>query len=250
MPRAFTSSNEVNIHGAITRMAMEQRFMAIRNWTIEDLRQLFIPAEHRDAVRQAFAYARQSVIGQVIGLPIPNRPQYSNAAPTQPLVMTLRWDYDKAGADGFFAPANGRVEVQPDASPELLSKLEDLYQDITRITWEFGLVQHVFKELNVNGYCNTPQQMRFLWPAIRHLCDKGGLGQLGKQLIEASPRAGDRARVPAHLDTELLVQTMHIVARTLVIGEVDFDDKRDFVLSVSQNADFVLANGRTFQGVT
>ena len=87
----------------------------------------------------------------------------------------------------------------------------------------------VFGNLNQNGWCNTPQQMRFVWPAIRHLVAKAGLKELAGQLTESSARAGDRARVPPAIH-EFLVPTVNIVNRTLLMGDVDLNEKREFRL--------------------
>jgi len=248
-PRAFSGYNEHNILGAIRKMAQEQRHMAIRHITMDDLLQLFVPAGYRHSVREAFNYARPTIPDQTISVTLPDLAtsvlRYTTVG-SAPLKMVLRWDWDLCKERGFFTPGDGKVAIQPDAPIEAAEKLSQLYLDLTRITWEFGLVRYVFNELNCNGFCNTPQQMRFVWPAIRHLVDKAGMSQLGRQLVDASPRAGDKARVPAVI-ADYMVQSVNIVARTL-ITEVDITEHRDFKLGID-SPHFVLPNGRTFIGM-
>jgi len=247
-PRAFSGYNEPTIRNAIKKMAQEQLHMAIRNVTSDDLRNLFIPVEHREAVKRAFGYARENRVNQAIELQVPDQPSQTQATAlnNNRLEINLSWDYNKC-KEGFFVPSTAKPTVQPDAPPELVEKLENLYREASRIAYEFGLVAHVFSALNANGYCNTPAQMRYVWPAIRHIVDKAGMTALGKTLIDASARAGDKARVPPAV-ADLMVPTVHIVARTLVIGEVDMQEKRDFNIRMG-TAYFQTPDGNvTFKG--
>jgi len=244
-PVAFSGYNLNKIIGAINQLANEQRHMAMRHLSIEDLRQLFVPAACRHSVKEAFQYNRPHIQDQVLVLHVASNDE--RIVLSAPLKLNLRWDHD-LNPEGFFAPRDGICIVQPDAPTEMIERLLQFQQDILRITWEWGLVRYVFGELNCNGFCNTPQQMRFVWPAIRHLVDKANMLDLGKNLIEASPRAGDRARVPGNVQP-YLVQTVNIVARTLVVGPVDtVNEKRDFKLVVHMPT-FRLPNGAQFVGV-
>ena len=242
-PRAFMGHNEHQVFLAIKLLAREQRFMAVRHLTVEDFRQLFIPEHYRHSLKEAFGVASQESLDQTIEARVAS--PYTYADPNGQLTATFRWDYNEC-PEGFFALRGWKHELQPDVTPELMVKWNYVEQNLAHISYEWGLVNHVFLCLNQNGWCNTPQQMRFVWPAIRHLVAKAGLKELAGQLVESSARAGDRARVPAHIH-EFLVPTVNIVNRTLLMGEVDLNEKREFRVQV--NTPKYEAGGITFSGM-
>ena len=215
-PRAFMGHTENQLRLAIKKLAQEQRFMACRHMTVEDLRQLFVPEQLRHSLKEAFTVAAQDYLDQAIETRVTT--PYKYADPSSFLVATLLWDRNEC-PEGFFALRGRTHELQPDVPPELLDKWSYVEQELARISYEWGLVSHVFDCLNNNGWCNTPQKMRFVWPVIRHLCAKAGLKELAGQLAESSARAGDRARVPPAIH-EFLVPTVNIVNRTLLMDAV------------------------------
>ena len=243
-PRAFMGHNEHQLRLAIKLLAREQRHMACRHLTVEDFRQLFIPEYLRHSLKEAFVAAAPDHLDNYIDVRVAS--PYAYADPNQHLVATLVWD-NKEAPDGFFALRGRTHELQPDVTSELSDKWTYVEHELSRISYEWGLVNTVFGSLNVNGWCNTPQQMRFVWPAIRHLCAKAGLKELASQLVESSARAGDRARVPPAIH-EFLVPTVNIVNRTLLMDDVNLNDKREFRLQV--NTPSYEVGGITFQGMS
>jgi hypothetical protein len=220
-PRAFMGHNEQAVKSAIRNMAAEQRWMAVRDITVEDLHQLFIPAVYRHSLQEAFSLASPGYVDQIIELNVPMTDPAHHLVGAQRLLATFRWDHNSC-PHGFYVPRDNQgVALQPDISDELRQKWGYVVDNLGRISWEFGLVMKVFESLNQNSLCNTPQQMRFVWPAIRHIVDRA---KIGINLAEASARAGDRARVPAEV-SDFLVPTVNIVNRTLLIDKIAMEDR-------------------------
>ena len=227
-PQAFAGSNQAQVANAIKLMAREQRHMAVRHLSVEDLRQLFIPAQHRDALRHAFDVAAPRYNDQDLQIEVPMTDPMHHLVDKDRLTATFTWDH-ATSPDGFFVPRDGKGILQQDISSELHDKWNYAAENLARVSYEFGLVNMVYERLNKNGYCNTPQQMRYVWPAIRHIADKAGLKL---DLAEASARAGDRALMPREV-REFLVPTVNIVNRTLLIDKIDTGEKRPFKLAVN-----------------
>lgn len=228
LPRAFMGSNEQAIYAALRSLSAEQRHMAVRNITVEDLRQLFIPAHLRHSLKEAFAVASPRFADQELVVEVTMDTSERSLNGNDELLATFKWDHNTA-PEGFFVPREGRCKLQSDISEELHEKWNYVGDSLARISWEFGLVTETFRQLNQNGFCNTPAQMRYVWPAIRHIADKARLKDM--HLEEASARAGDRARVPVSIQ-DFLVPTVNIVNRTLLIDKVDMPDK-EFRLNVN-----------------
>jgi hypothetical protein len=229
-------SNENQVVAAIRRMAIEQRWMATRDITVEDFRQLFIPAEYRHSLKEAFNVAAPLYTDQTIQVPITlvgdNYPEGYPMPSDDELRASFTWDRNGC-PEGFFAMTKEhKPMIQPDAPQELVAEVRHVSDNLMRISFEFGLVNRVFHALNTHNYCNTPQQMRFVWPAIKHICDKAGLKDLGAQLTETSARAGDRDRVPVDVP-EYMVPTVNIVNRTTLLDKIEMTQEREFKLTVN-----------------
>jgi hypothetical protein len=222
-------SNENAIYAALRTLSSEQRTMAIRHLTVEDLRQLFIPAHLRHSLKEAFGVASPRFADQELVVEVTMDNSERNLSGNDKLLATFKWDHTTA-PEGFFVPREGRCTLQQDISDELRDKWNYVGDSLARISWEFGLVTETFKQLNTNGFCNTPAQMRYVWPAIRHIADKAKLRDL--HLEEASARAGDRARVPVQIQ-DFLVPTVNIINRTLLIDKVEPNERPEFRLNVN-----------------
>lgn len=253
-PTAFMGSNYVQVDNAIRKLAMEQRHMATRFLTVEDLRLLFIPAHERDALKEAFRITEFDVVKQALTFSVPlmnDYPiEYGLADMSKPLMTSFSWSYSTCN-EGFFVPRKYKARLQEDAPEELVEKLEYVTTQFARISFEFGLVRYVFQQLNQNGFCNTPPQMRYVWPAIRHIVDKAGLKDLAPTLIEASSRAGDKARVPP-LASPFLVHTTDIINRTTLMDKINVNETREFGHTVESTTYTVMVDGQeiTFDGMS
>ena len=244
LPRAFMGYSETKIQGAIRTLAKEQRHMACRHITVEDLRQLFVPAPYRHSLKEAFGVAAIQHLDNHLEVNMVPWEDHKLGF-DQKLTAVFTWDHDECPG-GFFPLRDRKHELQPDVSNEVREKWEYVQQLLGQINYEWGMVYHVFTTLNTNGYCNTPQQMRYVWPAIRHLVAKAGMGELAGQLVESSARAGDRARVPTQI-ADFMVPTVNIVNRTLLMEPVNLSEKREFRLQVN-NPQYVVPTKHAAEG--
>jgi len=247
-PRAFMGSAQNNVVAAISRAAAEQRWMVTREIDMNEIRQLYIRSEHREPLRLAFSEVEFNSIDQTLNALV-GVPDDVRLADNQVPVVQYEWDHNSAGESGFFVPkyAMKGATFQPDAPQELVEKYQSINERLQRISWEWGLVRYVFNGLNKNGWCNTAPQMRFVWPAIRHLVGRFD-SKLEMSLVDASARAGDKARVPPEL-VEYMVPTVNIVARSLLIGEVNMNEKRPCVVKMG-GLFYLTNNGEQFEAVT
>jgi hypothetical protein len=241
-PRAFMGSSESSVSFALGKLAKEQRHMATRHISVEDFRQIYVPMGYRHSLQEAFSFTKFNTVKQELRIRLPVLEDYPIGYrledPDKPATATFYWDYNMCPT-GFFVPKTFTLTRQPDAPPEAIERLEYMLHELARISFEFGLVRHVFQQLNQNGYCNTPAQMRYVWPAIRHIVDKADLKDLAPSLIEASARAGDKARVPPEV-TALLVPTTDIINRTTLIPKIDLSETREFS-HITSTAGFVIS---------
>lgn len=246
-PRAFMGSAEVNVQAAIKRAAAEQRWMVTREILLDEVRQLYIKPADREPLKHAYNEVEFNAIDQALQVSVAVPDEFRPVEDQKPAVV-YEWDYESSKPDGFFVPKYGTrpVQYQSDAPPELVEKYTNINERLQRIGYEFGLVRHVFNELNVNGFCNTPQQMRFVWPAIRHLVDRFDK-KLGNSLVDASARAGDKARVPSHI-VEYMVPTVNIMARSLLLTDVNMNEKRPLIVKMGA-VNYHANGGKQFEGV-
>ena len=107
-PRAFMGSNEASIYAAIRTMSAEQRHMAVRNITVEDLRQLFIPAHLRHSLKEAFSVASPRFTDQELVVEVTMSNPIRNLADKAMLLATFKWDHNTA-PEGFFVPREEQV---------------------------------------------------------------------------------------------------------------------------------------------
>jgi hypothetical protein len=237
---------ENNVKNAIVKAAAEQRWMITRDIHLSEVLQLYIKPQDRDPLKQAFNEVEFNSINQVLHVKVDVPSEYRPVADQKPGVI-YEWDWDMSKPDGFFVPKYGSkaCAIQPDAPPELVEKYTEINQRLQRVNYEFGLVRHVFTCLNKNGFCNTPQQMRFVWPAIRHLVDRFD-EKLGRSLVDASPRAGDKARVPPEI-ADYMVPTVNIMAKSLLLTDVNMNEKRPLIVKMGEV--WYHANGDSFAGV-
>lgn len=238
-PQAFSGVNADRCWRAISQLANDQRAIIMQDMKMEEIAQLLFPASDRDSLTRAFSLCKPMYPDQQMVIPLAACEGYiverGNPA------ITLSWNAStEPGA--FYAPTDDayRLAVQMDAPLELREKYEHIFSRLVQIGYEWGMVRYVFDALNKNGYCNTPAQMRYVWPAIRHIVAKYD-DKLANSLIDSSARAGDKARVPPAV-APLLVPTVNIVARsTLVEPPKKGDARTGFTLTT-------MPTGYSFEG--
>lgn len=248
--KAFPSSQTQPIWTGVHRACRRISTMYYEQFTCSELLELFIEPGDRAAVRRAY---------ELNG---------GNSAHTQNLFVTSPWARQRGGEarirfqwdfrdvmDGFFVPLKqgGRIEtaamMRDDAPQDLKDRFTNMADNLVRTSYEWGMVMYVFNSLNRNGYCNTPQQMRYVWPAISTLLSYGGNKDLAKQLSQPSARAGDKARVPYEV-RDLIKPSADVVTRSLLCDMDSLPDGCSLKPSISvQAANYEVSPGNVFVGL-
>lgn len=214
---AFSGNYAYAIMNAISNVASKLLSLEYQQFTGDELLTLFIDPEHHDPLKQAWDLTKGNNVGtQVLYVKSEWAAQHNGVAR-----IALQWDYRNM-VSGFFVPLKqgGKpetaVSVRPEAPAELREKFTTMADAITRISYEWGMVRFVFQQLNQHGYCNTPAQMRYIWPAIVPLLRYAGHTQLAADLTQPSSRAGDKARIPAAA-RDLIKPSADVVTRSLLL---------------------------------
>lgn len=215
---AFSGFNCHRVIGAIHNMATRISNMAKPTFTLEELSELFIPPPLQVYLRVAYE-AVQPLYQQDLRVSLGNRRIEGHETAVSAINTAVRftWSYDKSPS-AFFVP-HGLQTIQETASPELVEKFNDATNRMLRVSYEWGLVQWVFRSLNQPGYCSTPQQMRYIWPSILPILTQvAGYTPLVKELQVESARAGDKARAPTEVQPYLRT-SYDIVTRAILLLE-------------------------------
>lgn len=216
-PKAFSDSMEQYILRHINATGLRLQVMYMQQFTFEELKLLFIDPEDRSPLTHAY--------NRVRGNNIQTQQLFVNS-PNGNCRIRFRWDWRATDCDGsFFVPKSwGGQPSRPvvprdDAPKELLDRYNDMAENLERTSREWGLVGYVFDQLNQNGYCNTPPQMRYVWPALPQILRYSGYHNEARQVAEASSRAGDKAKIP-HTAAPYIRETYDIVTRSLMFDDL------------------------------
>lgn len=214
--KAFSDSMAYQIERAIVMTGMRMLVLNMEEFSFDELKLLFVEPDKRDFLTKAY----QATKGHNI-----NNMELFAQAPLNRCRIRFQWRY--MDADGaFFVPRDeGGLRIhaltaRADAPQELRERYEDMAERLERTSREWGLVRFVFTQLNQHGYCNTPPQMRYVWPAIPTLLNYAGLGDLAKTLAQPSSRAGDKARIPAQA-APYIRETYDIVTRSILVDNMN-----------------------------
>lgn len=155
--------------------------------TQEDLIDLFVKPEHRDAVRIARdLYPWSGGHYSTVRVQVPNKLYMSigQGNLTPPVLFPV---YDKRN---YHEP---HITVQEDVSPALWEKFETFVKSQMAIFDQYQMVYMVMHKLNI--ICASPSQMRFFWPAIEvlaaHAAERDKKDTLTKAIM-----ANSKAPVP------------------------------------------------------
>jgi len=247
---AFSGTKQHKVEQSITSYAFQQRRMHQESFTTEELKLLFIPEEWRRSLSQAYELTFAEPYGwQRIYVAFPN---------VQPLAMhkpriSFTFNYDQNNT-GFLVPSVGYkvdspAHVLESAPPELVERFNELVRHETQVSYEWGLVRWVFRELNKVEWCTTPAQIRYLWPCIYNLCRKQkSLEELAKSIEQASPRAGDKAKCPPWAIRHLK-ESYDVVARIALMDNLPVLDAIPATVSYELvNPTFQVNDRIEFQG--
>jgi len=196
---AFSAKTMKDLRNAVRAMAQLQFNRVRQPVSIATLRQLFVPAELRDLLTNA--YAKAAPIGSVFDLYVGHDTPFGRGG--NQAKFRFKWDFGSV-RDGFFVPHGfGNRELAPvvhyqsDADPYLRTEFDTLLTNLCDLSWRFGMVMHVLNKLNDAN--RTPAQLRFVWPAIVPLLRRAGFHADAEDIAEPSWRAGDSAKVPSEL---------------------------------------------------
>jgi hypothetical protein len=249
-PRAFGNRQTSQIENCILQTARRVLHMYHHPFTGDELMQLFIDPADREHVRKAWLATAGNNVGQQ-GIYVKSDLAGELNGSAQ---LCLSWSWDPR-FDGFFVPLlqGGRketaVSVRPDAPPALAATFKNLIDDMVRTSYEWGVVMLVYRSLNQNGYCNTPAQMRYVWPAITPILNYAGMTDLAKELVTPSARSGDKARIPAHVQS-YIKSSADTVTRSLLLDLPNMYATRHEYPHVNVvNPVFEVGPGRGFEGM-
>lgn len=221
-PQAFRGTTEYRIEHAIRSMANELFDHARKPFSARELMDLSLEPQYHEPMQIAFAENRGGDLSQHLYFSL------KQCAPPEVETsgfLEFAWTYSEV-PNGFFprfnwggSTAHPITRLLPSTSDYMRGKFADIADRLCRISFEWGLIMKVFRELNRPGYCATPQQMRYVWPSILPILKHcNGEEDWVKTLQHASPRAGDRARVPLEIQP-VLAESYHIVTRAILILE-------------------------------
>lgn len=221
-PQAFRGTTEWMIEAEIRNMATKLFDHARKPFEAMELMHLSLDPQYHSPMQVAFAENRGGDLNQHLYFSL------KQCAP--PDVETsgfieFAWNYSEV-PNGFFprymsggSPSHPVDRIPIGIPSQVRDKFYDISEKLCRISYEWGLIRRVFKELNQPTFCTTPQQMRYLWPPIlpilKHTKHEDEWVRI---LQEASPRAGDRARAPAEVQP-VLRESYQAMTRALLILE-------------------------------
>lgn len=246
--KAFSQSNENQIQYTIANMGKKQLSLYAQSFTPIELAELFIEPDDRNALFRAYALAGDSVShNHNLYVDLPWMKQWGGIGLLRFSWMTHEWK------DAFFVPLLQGAEdthalrgPRDDAPAELRDRYLNMAERMATLSYEYGLVRWVFLKLNQNGFCNTPAQMRWVWPPIVHILNEAGMKQQALELAQPSARAGDKARIPTEVQP-FIRETYDIITRGLLIDEKQPPAGHPNILV--HEPKFCLATNHTFPGV-
>lgn len=217
-PVALNGSKKRQVYAAITQLEEQQRRLATINLTGPELMELFVDPNHHEPLRRAYQICEPTGNSYELYTEIVTAPVHGS----QRVWMKWQWN-GGANPDGFYVPyAMGSDDdrhanlLEGIARPGLVERYKQMRDDLIDLHFRFAQVKYVLNKLNDSNVCSTLPQMRYVWPAIVPLLRKGGFKEDADAIATASPRAGDGARVPGHLQV-LLKGTSDTVSRAFML---------------------------------
>jgi len=246
-PRAFRGSQESRIHGVINGIGVQMFRLIKPEFTPAGLLDLFVDPKYHHSLTEAFSESEGAGLTQRIYIDLKSSRVRCH--------LVFSWDYNKVPGGFFMRARYGGVERRALPGPRAganavrLEQFNEMKRRLLQASYEWGLMRRVFDELNQPSYCQTPQQMRFVWPPILQLVKRMGDEQLISMLQHESSRAGDRARVPEFIKP-FIRPTYDIVTRSIFLTEHEAVDRTiDGIQYTLANPTFI-ENGFSFQGFT
>lgn len=227
-PEAFSGRDVHKIRQAIERLAKTQLGAISDPFTGDELAGLFVPSNLLKSLREVYRIeSRENAYGSItIDLPSVLREPFEApfAEPAACIVKSakLNVNFHRDGTpDGFMTPSPifGAVnkpvlDLLGNPDSELRGRFEQQMLLMVRVMGEWACVKWVFEKLQ--NSVRTPQQMRYVWPAIYPLAVEAKLKD-AHLLAHSSSRSGLNAS-PAPECREYLKPTYEIVANSVLLG--------------------------------
>lgn len=228
-PQAFSNSDYYQLIGTVDRLAHTQLGHMYDDFTADELRELFIPEVYRNSLTETYRLhndveAHGEVFIDLMKV-LPHQVSVFDSLAScipQKVVLRVKWDRGNM-PDGFVTPVPLCGQMNRDGAvpglrgipnEELHRKFVDTMQTMTTICGEWAAVKWVLSRLH--SELRTPQQVRYVWPAIYTLATAAQLNWAAG-ISEASARAGNNAKVTADV-LPYLKATYEVVARSVLLG--------------------------------
>jgi hypothetical protein len=219
--RAFSGSAESRVIASINRIAAKLYKMAKPEYSSAELLQTFIHPDDHHALTRTYELTRGLARTQTLSVDL--KPWRRNEFDVEG-TLHFDWTYDH-DPQAFIAPIDNFAGPCPTCPDFLSHKFQTTLNAMLTIGYEWGLVRHVFDQLNKPDFCSTPQQMRFVWPSILELLRQYDPdSHMVKLLREESTRAGDRARVPPEI-APFMRSTYDTVTKSIFLVEQEPQDR-------------------------
>lgn len=224
-PAPFSHAECTAITQAMDRLHATQAGAIKETFTVNDLRQLFVPPSQRVALDMVYQMetafgAKGNIIFDVAkhaGRIMLDMAEPNAVATIESAVLQMKFDRNSA-PDGFITPERfygtaGRPLDTLRAEPEdLRRRFVDNCILLAKVHAEWTLVKWVFQNLQIS--LRSPGQMRYAWPAIYPLATTA---ELKMDLSQPSVRAGANA-APAPIVRPYLRDSNDVVARSSLMG--------------------------------
>jgi hypothetical protein len=218
MNGAFSGRQRDALQAAVRNLARIHFNRARKQVEPGTLRQLFVPAEHREIVRKAYELAAPP--GTVFELWYAHDTPFARGG--NPVPFRFTWHAGRC-PDGFLIPRSMRgtalkqltaEHIQPDAPAELKETFLATFMTLCDLSWRWGMVMYVLDHLAAAN--RTVAQVRFVWPTILPLLRCAGCTDLAADNEQVSTRAGDKACVPQEI-VHYIKPAGDMVARSFLI---------------------------------
>lgn len=241
-PKAFGYGDYHKIEQTIEKMMITQLGAMQEKYTGKELMELFVPHDYRTALKTVYAIEEASQAKGEIWFDLVfgamHSPVFEDpAAPTRISEATMRLYFSRDNTpDGFITPTPLFGTRQKPIRRSLASPSEELrrrfYDNcglLLKLTAEWTMVRWVVDRLQ--NSLRTPQQMRYVWPAIYNIAQAA---ELNMNLSTTSARAAMNA-VPAPDARPYLRETNDVVARSVLLGinteYIERHNRKDIVVS-------------------
>jgi len=234
---AFTGDSYYKINNAITDLAYVNLGVLADPWSADELAELFCPPDLLKSVRQIYSVEEpHSAVGEIYIdlmkiIPVQQEvfPDTLQARVTpEKLVMRLHFDRETM-PDGFITPKpvfggyNAPVwQFKGPAPSELKERFIYQMQEMINAAGRWSMVRWVMNHLQ--NTVRTPQQARYIWPAIYTLASTGKIRDY-QNLAEPSSRAALNAVVDP-IVAPYLKPTYEVVANSVLLGVQDAHSSR------------------------